>query len=176
MKGAKGRFPLASNILTIKKTPAFSRVTHSEADTLDLARELGALLKPSDWIALMGDLGCGKTVFVKGLGEALHLEGTPRSPTFAIVQVHSPKKGGTVLRHVDLYRLAASEVPALEWEELHQDTGVTVVEWAEKCQYLWPVQCLPIRISHQGQDVRLFEFYVYGARSEEIIHRLKGKK
>jgi len=176
MKGAKGRFPLASNILTIKKTPAFSRVTHSEADTLDLARELGALLKPSDWIALMGDLGCGKTVFVKGLGEALHLEGTPRSPTFAIVQVHSAKKGGTVLRHVDLYRLAASEVPALEWEELHQDTGVTVVEWAEKCQYLWPAQCLPIRISHQGQDVRLFEFYVYGARSEEIIHRLKGKK
>jgi tRNA threonylcarbamoyladenosine biosynthesis protein TsaE len=173
---AEGRFPLASNILTVKKTPALSRVTTGEAETLALARELGAILKPSDWVALMGELGSGKTFFVKGLGEALHLEGTPRSPTFAIVQVHPPKKGGIALRHVDLYRLAASEIPALEWEELHQDSGVTAVEWAEKCQYLWPAQCLPIRISHQGQDVRLFEFYIYGARSEEIIRRLKGKK
>lgn len=173
---AEGRFPLASNILTVKKTPALSRVTTGEAETWALARELGAVLKPSDWVALMGELGSGKTFFVKGLGEALHLEGTPRSPTFAIVQVHPPQKGGIALRHVDLYRLAPSEIPALEWEELHQDSGVTVVEWAEKCQYLWPAQCLPIRISHQGQDVRLFEFYIYGARSEEIIRRLKGKK
>ena len=74
MKDAQGRFPLASNILTIKKTPAFSRVTNGEAETLALARELGAVLKPSDWVALMGELGSGKTVFVKGLGEALQLE------------------------------------------------------------------------------------------------------
>lgn len=141
-----------------------------------LAREVGALLKPSDWVALMGELGAGKTVFVKGLGESLRLEGVPRSPTFSIVQVHRPKKGGIPLRHVDLYRLAPTEIPALEWEELHEDNGVTVVEWAEKCQYLWPTQCVPIRISHQGNDARLVEFYVYGARSEEIIRRLKGTK
>ena len=176
MKAAEGRFPLASNILTIKKTPALSRETAGEAETLALAREVGAVLKPSDWVALMGDLGSGKTVFVKGLAEVLQPEGIPRSPTFSIVQFHPAKRGGTALRHVDLYRLAASEIPALEWEELHEDSGVTVVEWAEKCQYLWPVQCLPIRISHLGQDARLFEFYVYGARSEEIIRRLKGKK
>jgi tRNA threonylcarbamoyladenosine biosynthesis protein TsaE len=153
-----------------------SRETTSEAETLALAAQLGGLLKASDWVALMGELGSGKTVFVRGLADVLKLEGTPRSPTFAIVQVHRPKKGGIPLRHVDLYRLAPVEVPALEWEELHQDTGVTVVEWAEKCQYLWPTQCLPIRISHQGNDVRLFEFYIYGARSEEIIRRLKDIK
>ena len=78
---AERRFPLASNILTVKKTPALSRVTTGEAETLALARGLGAVLKPSDWVALMGGLGSGKTVFGKGLGEALHLEGTPRSPT-----------------------------------------------------------------------------------------------
>jgi tRNA threonylcarbamoyladenosine biosynthesis protein TsaE len=140
------------------------------------ARELGGYFKPGDWVALMGELGSGKTAFVKGLAEALHLEGVPRSPTFSIVQVHRPKRGGITLRHVDLYRLAPVEIPALEWEELHQDTGVTVVEWAEKCQYLWPSQCLPIRLTHEGQDARTIELYIYGARSEELVRRLKGSK
>lgn len=137
------------------------------------AREIGKQLKTGDWVALVGELGTGKTVFVKGLAESLHLVDSPSSPTFSIVKTYRAKKNGIPLRHVDLYRLAPAEIPALEWEELHDDHGVTVVEWAEKAQALWPTSCLPIRLSHQGQDKRLFEVYVYGARSEEIIKHLK---
>ncbi len=122
----------------------------------------------------MGEMGSGKTVFVKGLGAALHIAEPPTSPTFAIVQVHRPAKGHVSLRHVDLYRLTPAEIPALEWEELHEDSGVTAVEWAEKAQSLWPTQTLPVRISHRGQDARRFEFFVFGSRSEEIIRALKG--
>jgi tRNA A37 threonylcarbamoyladenosine biosynthesis protein TsaE len=72
-----------------------------------------------------------------------------------------------------LYRLTPAEIPALEWEELHEEGGVTAVEWAEKGQFLWPNQAVPVRISHRGQDIRRFEFFVYGSRSEEIIKNLK---
>jgi tRNA threonylcarbamoyladenosine biosynthesis protein TsaE len=149
------------------------RETKNEADTLALAQVVGRLLKPGDWIALMGELGSGKTVFVKGLAAALHVEDAPTSPTFAIVQTHRPTKGAVTLRHVDLYRLTPAEIPALEWEELHEDSGVTAVEWAEKGQFLWPSQAIPVRITHQGQDARRVEFFVYGSRSEEIIKNLK---
>ena len=172
--GLKGRSLLASNILTVKKVPEISRETANEGETLALAHQLGALLKPGDWVALMGELGSGKTVFVRGLAEALHMADGISSPTFSLVKTYRAKRGGIPLRHVDLYRLIPVEIPALEWEELHDDFGVTVVEWAEKAQYLWPTQCLPVRITHQGQDARLFNFYVYGARSEQILRHMKG--
>lgn len=171
--GFHGRFPLVTSTLTVKKAPALVRETKSEAETIALAQAVGRLLKPGDWLALMGELGSGKTVFVKGLAAALHVQDAPTSPTFAIVQTHRPQKGNVPLRHVDLYRLTPAEIPALEWEELHEDGGVTAVEWAEKGQFLWPNQAIPLRISHQGQDTRRFEFFVYGSRSEEVIKNLK---
>jgi tRNA threonylcarbamoyladenosine biosynthesis protein TsaE len=160
--------------LTVKKAPDFSRETANAEETLALARRVGALLKPGDWVGLIGEMGSGKTVFVQGLAEALHLADPISSPTFSIVKTHRAKKGGIPLRHVDLYRLAPAEIPALEWEELHDDNGVTVVEWAEKAQYLWPPQCLPVRLAHLGHDARRLDFYVFGSRSEEILRRLKG--
>lgn len=172
-----GRPPLASSTSVPKKSPDMTRETRSAEDTLALAREVGRHLAPGDWLALMGELGTGKTVFVRGVAEGLNLNEVPTSPTFAIVQVHRPRKGGgAALRHVDLYRLSAAEVPALEWEELHDDDGVTVVEWAEKARPLWPEGCLAVRLSHQGGDARRVEFFACGARSGEIVKRLKGKK
>lgn len=164
--------------MILKKSPEWSRETNSAEESLALARELGRHLRAGDWIALMGDLGSGKTVFARGLAEGLNIEDVPTSPTFAIVQTHRARKnhGSATLRHVDLYRLSPAEVPGLEWEELHDDTGVTVVEWAEKAKFLWPAQCLPVRLSHKGADRRQIEFYVCGPRSGEIVKRLKGKK
>jgi tRNA threonylcarbamoyladenosine biosynthesis protein TsaE len=121
----------------------------------------------------MGELGSGKTVFAKGLAEALHIADAPASPTFALVQVHRPKHGRVCLRHVDLYRLGPAEVPALEWEELHDEEGVTVVEWAEKCRFLWPPQVLPVRLSHLGRDARRIDFLPAGSRALALIRRLR---
>jgi hypothetical protein len=80
---AHGRFPLSSNILTVKKVPTLSRETTGEAETLALARQVGGLLKPSDWVALMGDLGSGQNCFREGLGRgALNWRGLPGAPRF----------------------------------------------------------------------------------------------
>jgi tRNA threonylcarbamoyladenosine biosynthesis protein TsaE len=159
------------------KAPEWTCDTGSAEETLALARELGRNVRPGDWIALIGDLGSGKTVFTRGLSEGMGLEEIPTSPTFALVQVHRPpKRGRFVLRHVDLYRLSSAEIPALEWEELSDEGGVTIVEWAEKARFLWPPQCLSIHLIHRGADQRRIEFRSTGPRSLELLRQTKGKK
>src|SRR5688572_25159534 len=110
-----GGFPVNMSTLLdlVKKSPAFSKETSSEEETLKLARALGSQLRPGDWVSLIGDLGSGKTVFVKGLGEALHVQEPPRSPTFNLIQTHRPKSGAgrLPLHHVDLYRLSSRDIP-----------------------------------------------------------------
>jgi tRNA threonylcarbamoyladenosine biosynthesis protein TsaE len=154
--------------------PAHSVITSSEEETLTLARRLGAALKPGDWIALIGDLGAGKTLFVKGLADSLHCAEPPVSPTFSLVQIHPPKPGPHrfPLRHVDLYRLAPKDVPSLEWEELMDDRGVTAVEWADKARFLWPAQAVEIRLLHQGDNRRLIEIFG-GPRAQELAKKMK---
>ncbi|MBI4396676.1 MAG: tRNA (adenosine(37)-N6)-threonylcarbamoyltransferase complex ATPase subunit type 1 TsaE [Elusimicrobia bacterium] len=168
---------MASNIFLdlFKSAPAFVRETNSEDQTQEVALALGRQLVPGDWVALVGDLSAGKTSFVQGMGEALHCREVPRSPTFNLVQVYKPKPGAgkLLLKHVDLYRLSPKDVPSLEWEELLSKDGVTVVEWAEKAQGLWPRHCLPVHITHQGENRRLLGFYAYGERSEQLIQKLK---
>src|SRR5262249_59986561 len=126
-------------------------------------------LKGGDWVALIGDMGTGKTVFTQGMAAVLGGV-SPLSPTFSLVQFYPGRPWA--LRHVDLYRLEPKEVAELEWEELHDEQGVTVVEWAEKAQFLWPDSCVALRMTHRGGDKRRFEFLSRGARGQEIINKL----
>ena len=127
--------------------------SNSPDDTLAIARELGAALRPGDVVALYGDLGAGKTLFCKGVGEAL---GIPPdrilSPTFAIVTEHA---GRVPLTHVDVYRLAgAREADEIGMRELLSGDGVCLVEWAEKIEELLPTDCIQVRFSFPGDDRR----------------------
>lgn len=144
----------------------------SEEETRALARSLGGHLKAGDWVVLVGDLGTGKTHFVKGLAEALHCKETPSSPTFALVQLHKAVAGRPALRHVDLYRLAEKDVPALEWEELSDDRGVTAVEWADKARGLWPARAVEVRLMHDGENRRIIQFFG-GERALELSRKVK---
>ena len=125
----------------------------SPADTLEIARALGAALRPGDVVALTGDLGAGKTLFCKGVGEAL---GIPPdrivSPTFTIVTEHA----GTVpLTHIDVYRLAgAREADEIGMRELLPGDGVCLVEWAEKITELLPTDCIQVTFTISGDDRR----------------------
>ena len=126
----------------------------SPADTLEIARELGAALRPGDVVALYGDLGAGKTLFCKGVGEALGIApGRILSPTFTIVTEHA---GGAVpLTHIDVYRLAgAREADEIGMRELLSGDGVCLVEWAEKIEELLPTDCIQVRFSFSGDDRR----------------------
>jgi tRNA threonylcarbamoyladenosine biosynthesis protein TsaE len=169
-----GGFLLNSNILldSQKKSLAYAREANSPEESRSLAKALAVLLKPGDFVALMGELGTGKTVFVQAVAEALKCEQRPSSPTFSLVQIHA---GGIMpLCHVDLYRLSLKEVPGLEWEEIFNKQGVALVEWAEKAQNFWPPASIPVHIAHQGENRRLFTFYSIGLRSGEVIQKLKS--
>jgi tRNA threonylcarbamoyladenosine biosynthesis protein TsaE len=105
--------------------------THSESETAAVGRELGATLSAGDVVLLYGDLGAGKTAFVKGLAEGLGVAGDEvSSPTFTLVQEY---RGGRLpLFHVDLYRLNdPRELDDLGLDEI-ADEGVLAIEWAEK--------------------------------------------
>ena len=98
-----------------------------------MAAELAATLHGGEVIALVGDLGAGKTTFVQGLCEALGVKSRVTSPTFAILNVH--KADGLTLKitHLDLYRIkSAREIVALGLEEfLGAPDTVTVIEWPD---------------------------------------------
>jgi tRNA threonylcarbamoyladenosine biosynthesis protein TsaE len=106
-------------------------VARSEAETTAAGRELAASLEAGSVVLLFGDLGAGKTVFVRGLAEGLGVSRDDvSSPTFTIVQEY---RGGRLpLFHVDLYRLNdAREIDDLGLDEIAAD-GVLAIEWAEK--------------------------------------------
>lgn len=112
--------------------------SHSEEETIALARKLASLFRPGDVIVLSGALGSGKTVFVRGLAAAMGLDETQvNSPSFTLVNEYP---GEQALYHFDLYRLGdISELVEIGWDEYLSREGVVVVEWGEKAEgYLPP--------------------------------------
>jgi tRNA threonylcarbamoyladenosine biosynthesis protein TsaE len=106
-------------------------ISHSSAETEAFAETWGRTAQPGLVIALSGDLGAGKTVFVKGLARGLGVSARIQSPTFALVNIH--ETGRLPLYHIDLYRLdTLGQIAAAGLEDYLHTAGVTVVEWAER--------------------------------------------
>src|SRR6185436_13302103 len=105
--------------------------TRSEVETAAVGRDLAATLSAGDVVLLFGDLGAGKTAFVRGLAEGLGVQRDDvSSPTFTLI--HEYRGGRLPLLHVDLYRLNdAREIDDLGLDELGAG-GVLAIEWAEK--------------------------------------------
>lgn len=126
-------------------------LTASEEDTSAAGARLGESLRAGDVVLLFGDLGAGKTAFVRGLAEGLGAPGDEvSSPTFTIVQEYA---GRVTLYHVDLYRLEEREVDDLGLEELVLGDGVVAIEWAERWRGR-PDDAMEVRIEDAGEDVR----------------------
>ena len=103
----------------------------SEADTRAIAGALATTLTPGAVVLLSGDLGAGKTAFVRGLAEGLALDPDEvTSPTFTLV--HEYRGGRLPLIHVDLYRLDRAELDEIGLDQDLAVHGVTAVEWAER--------------------------------------------
>ena len=106
-------------------------ISHSPAETESLGERWGRAAQPGLVIGLSGDLGAGKTQFVKGLARGLGIPARVHSPTFTLVNEY----GGGRLRlfHLDLYRLETrGQMVSAGLEEFLQPDGVTVIEWAER--------------------------------------------
>src|SRR5438128_11360791 len=130
-------------------------VTSSEAETAAAGGELASQLSAGSTVLLIGDLGAGKTAFVRGLAEGLGVRSEDvSSPTFTIMQEY---RGGRVpLFHVDLYRLNdAREIEDLGLDEIAEN-GVLAIEWAEKLRDV-PGGAIGVRITHGTGDMRTTE-------------------
>ena len=129
--------------------------THSEIETAAAGRDLASRLSAGSVVLLFGDLGAGKTAFVRGLAEGLGIPAeNVSSPTFTIMQEY---RGGRLpLFHVDLYRLNDSrEVDDLGMDEIAAD-GVLAIEWGEKLRDV-PADAIGIRITDADGDTRTIE-------------------
>ena len=133
--------------------------SRSPEDTLEIARALGEVMEPGDVVALTGDLGAGKTLFCKGVGEAL---GVPPdrivSPSFVIATEH---RGRLPFTHVDVYRLGSlREAEEIGLPETLSGNGVCVVEWAEKVTELLPMDSIRVTFTVPDGDRRSIEVAV----------------
>jgi tRNA threonylcarbamoyladenosine biosynthesis protein TsaE len=110
-------------------------VTTSEVETAAIAGDLAATLSPGDVLLLSGNLGAGKTAFVRGLAEGLGIDPEDvSSPTFTLV--HEYSGGRLTLYHVDLYRLEKAATDDLGLEEL--EGGVLAIEWPDRLTHSLP--------------------------------------
>ena len=111
--------------------------SHSPGETLDLGRRIGARLRGGEVLALEGDLGAGKTQFVKGIAAGLGCRGGVTSPTFTLI--HEYAGGSLPLYHFDFYRLESEdEVLRIGLDDYLGSGGVVVIEWAGKFAALLP--------------------------------------
>lgn len=126
--------------------------SHSEAETIDAGRALAAELRPDDVVLLTGDLGAGKTAFVKGLAAGFGVDPLEvSSPTFTLIQEY--RGGRLTLHHIDLYRLTPREVDDLGLEELVISGAVVAVEWPDRWTRV-PAGAVRVELRAVGENDR----------------------
>jgi tRNA threonylcarbamoyladenosine biosynthesis protein TsaE len=129
------------------------RLTSASADeTARFGEELGRTLEAGAVVALIGELGAGKTCFIQGVARGLGVTTRATSPTFVLVNEY---RGRVPVHHVDAYRTASlTELIDLGLLELLGGDGVTLVEWADKLLPLLPAQTVVVHIAGVGDEPR----------------------
>jgi tRNA threonylcarbamoyladenosine biosynthesis protein TsaE len=133
--------------------------THSGADTIEVGRKLGHLLKPPQLLLLRGDLGTGKTTLVKGIALALDAADPDEvtSPTFTLIHEYEGVQDGKPVKlfHLDVYRIEGErQLETLGLDELLTDNALVLVEWGEKFPSIRKRATGEIRIAAAGGDAR----------------------
>jgi tRNA threonylcarbamoyladenosine biosynthesis protein TsaE len=133
-----------------------THTTHSEAETMAVASAFAATLHAGDVVLLSGDLGAGKTAFVRGLAEGLGADPADvSSPTFTLL--HEYRGGRLTVFHADLYRLGQTAVGEIGLDDREVERGVLAIEWPERLSH--PIRgALAVElgiIDEQTREVRL---------------------
>lgn len=128
------------------------RYSESERETEEIGAELADRLTPGTVVAFTGDLGAGKTAFVRGMAKGLGITQRVTSPTFTIVNEY---EGGRLpLFHFDMYRLSSEEdLFDIGWEDFLQRGGVCAVEWSETIQKALE-DCIKVEIRRGNSDTQ----------------------
>jgi tRNA threonylcarbamoyladenosine biosynthesis protein TsaE len=147
--------------------------SRSAHETKAWGRRLASVLEGGELLGLIGELGAGKTCFVKGLARGLHLdEQEILSPTFTMIQEHP---GPLPLFHIDLYRLDAAGIDDLGLREYLFSEGVAAVEWFERLNEARELEHLEVRITYASASVRRIEFKAIDQRHREVVARLRAR-
>ena len=149
--------------------------TTSVKETIAIGKKLGKLMSPGDVIYLTGELGAGKTCFVKGIAEGLGIRGKDiTSPTFIIINEY---KGKIPLYHIDLYRIGViDDLRDIGMDEIVYGKGVTAIEWAERIKDVLPDERLDITLKWVDDKTRSIEIRAFGHHHKEILDKLgEGK-
>jgi tRNA threonylcarbamoyladenosine biosynthesis protein TsaE len=129
-----------------------SFVAASPDATAAAGERLGARLGPGDVVALTGELGAGKTCFVQGIVRGLGVTSGATSPTFVLVNEY---RGRLPVHHVDAYRTQSlTELLDIGFEDLLDGEGVTLIEWADRCEALLPARTVRVHIEGVGDEPR----------------------
>jgi tRNA threonylcarbamoyladenosine biosynthesis protein TsaE len=131
---------------------ALEAYSESEEETVRFGERLGAALRSRAVVGLTGPLGAGKTRLVQGIARGAGYTGRVRSPTFALLHVY---RGRQSVRHIDLYRLDRLD-PATEgeWEEVMEEEGLSLVEWADRIPGLLPHEAVWVDLQPLGEQIR----------------------
>jgi tRNA threonylcarbamoyl adenosine modification protein YjeE len=159
----------ASAVIRVADEPALGR----------LATRLAATLGPRVVVALSGDLGAGKTTFVKALAAAVGIDAAEvTSPTFGLIHVHQPPAAAgrpERIVHADMYRLADSrELAETGWDDAIAGAGWVFVEWPERVAAALPAERLDLGIGIDSPSARTLTFRGRGAEAAAIVRGLNA--
>ena len=139
--------------------------THSEEETIEIAQNFESEKFENMIICLDGELGSGKTVFTKGIAQALGIDETITSPTFNIIKEYNT--GEMPLYHMDVYRLDGN-TDGIGIEEYFTKGGIVVIEWAKSIENILPDERLDIKFKIVDEDKRILVITPHGIKYEEL--------
>lgn len=143
----------------------FKVISHSEYDTVELAQNIESEKFPNMVICLNGDLGSGKTVFVKAFANALGIDEDITSPTFNIIKEYN--NGELPLYHMDVYRIEDA-LEDIGIEDYYDKNGVTIIEWADMIKDKLPEERLDIKFKIIDENTRVIVLIPHGKVYEDI--------
>lgn len=143
----------------------FKYTSRNEIDTMTLAQNIESEKFPNMVICLDGELGSGKSIFVKGFAKALGIEENITSPTFNIVKEYP--NGELPLYHMDVYRLEEDD-NTIGFNDYYNKGGVTIIEWADIIQDKLPENRLEIKFKIIDENTRVLSLTAYGEAYEEV--------
>lgn len=146
--------------------------TNSASETSRLGKRLGQALIGGEMLEMQGDLGAGKTTFIKGIAEGLGITEAVSSPTFTINRVYDI--GDKRFYHFDFYRIDSSDIVALELSEAASEPkSIIAVEWAEHAKGAMPEDRVTIKFQSPSEEVRDIELTAHGDKSKALLEKLQ---
>src|SRR5262245_11404827 len=155
---------------------SWSTVSKSSRQTMNWGKKLAKLVQGGEIIGLIGELGAGKTCFVRGFADGIGVDKDAwvRSPTFTLINVSS---GRLPVYHIDLYRVSAPEQQeGLDLRDYLYGDGVSLIEWFDYLPSEQVDDYLEVSLTPPAGNSRQLRFSAHGERYEKMLEQIKSKK